>query len=154
MRGQFIRGDGLGIPNNVSQEGARMILAAAFRNSVPSFFMAMVNGTPSPVMTMANMQEPTIGANGYQRVAIPRTAIGWPSEGVSGGDRYIESQLCVFEATGGNFSKPVNRLALVGAGSLMATDPVFALSESFNAELLVTPATPLLQRQFRYRIYL
>ncbi|MCK8343041.1 hypothetical protein LXA62_18235, partial [Erwinia amylovora] len=61
------------LPNNITTEGARVILAAAFRNDVPTFFAGLVRGVPSLSLTSANLTEPTIGTNGYARVSIARS---------------------------------------------------------------------------------
>lgn len=154
MRGQFIRGDGLVLPNNISNAGAQMILASAFKNTVPTFYMALVRGIPSADMTFADMFEPTIGVNGYARVEIERSAVGWPVEGLSGGERYIESKFCTFAASVGDFDDSIQRLALCSTNSYVGSDAVYALSVPLPAELTITPTTPLASRQFKYQIYI
>lgn len=154
MRGEFIRGDGLVIPNNISKAGAQMILAAAFRNDVPTFYCALVAGVPTPTMTMLNMTEPTIGLNGYARISIPRNDTGWPNQDESGGERFIESQFMAWAASGGNFSHAIRRLALIGTSVYSSADPVYCLSAALPADLTITPTTPLDERRFKYRVYI
>lgn len=154
MRGEFIRGDGLVIPNNISKAGAAVILAAALRNDVPTLFAALVTGVPSPNMTFATMVEPTIGTNGYGRISIPRTNVGWPTLGNVGDETFCESQTFTFTAAGGNFNQAVQRVALVGSNAYNVNDPVYALSAALPAPLTIGPATLLAERQFKYRIYL
>lgn len=154
MRGMFIRGDGLVLPNNISIAGGQQILRNAFRDESSDFFMALVTGLPTTGMTMLGMVEPTLGVNGYARVALPRSNVGWPTVSAEGTDAYIESQLATFTAAGGNFNQPIQRLALVGFSGYSAGHPVLALSEPLPAAVTITPTTPLAERQFRYRIYL
>lgn len=154
MRGEFITGDGQTLPNNLSLEGARVILAAAFQDTAPEFFVGLVNGVPSDSMTMATMTEPTVGLNGYARVAMPRNPTTWPTEGALNGARYVESDWAVFNAVGGNFSQTFLRIALLPTLTPTAGQPVYALSSPLAAPRLITPTTGLAERRFRYRIYL
>lgn len=154
MRGQFVRRDGLVLPNNVSLAGAEAILKGAFRLTAQSFYAALVTGTASPSMTMADMVEPTIGANGYARVAIAQSALGWPVIGTLVNEKYIESDWLTFTAAGGSFTQPVQRVALLGFLGYSAVHPVFALSAIMPVEITITPATPLPQRQFKYQFFL
>lgn len=154
MRGQFIRGDGLVIPNNVSLAGADMILKAAFRLTAQPLFAALVAGTPTLSMTMATLTEPTIGTNGYARVAVAQSAIGWPLVGTLVNEKYIETDWLVFEAVGGNFNQPIQRIALLGFNTYLGTHDVFALSALMPAQLTVTPTTLLADRRFKYQFFL
>lgn len=154
IRGEFICGDGTVLPNNISLEGARVMLAAAFQDTAPEFYLGLVTGVPSDSMTMATMVEPAIGANGYARVNIPRTPIGWPTEGVLNGARFIESDWAVFNAVGGNFTESFLRIALLPTLTLVPNQPVYALSSALASPRLITPTTGLAERRFRYRVYL
>jgi len=154
MRGEFITKGGLILPNNISSEGARVILAAAFRNDVPTWYMALVRGVPSLTMTSATLTEPTIGTNGYARVGVARSNVGWPTEGVSAGERFIETDWITFAASGGNFNQAIQRVALLGTNAYNAANPVYALSAALPAERVITPSTALGDRQFKYRVYI
>jgi hypothetical protein len=154
MRGEFIRGDGLIIPNNISRAGAAIILAAALRNDVPTLFAALVKGTPTPTMTSGNVVEPSVGVGGYSRISIPRTSVGWPVQGVLGDEAYIESQTLTWTGTGSGFDQPVRRIALLGTSAYNAADAIYALSAALPSDLTVQSQTPIEQRQFKYRIYI
>lgn len=154
MRGQFVRRDGLVLPNNVSLAGAEAILKGAFRLTAQAWYAALVTGSASPIMTMADMVEPTIGANGYARVPIAQSALGWPTIGTLVNEKYIESDWVTFTAVGGNFTQPVQRIALVGFAGYSAAHPVFALSAIMPAQITITPTTLLAQRQFKYQFFL
>jgi hypothetical protein len=154
MEGRFIRGDGLILPNNISQAGAAAILAAAFRNDVPAFFLGLVSGAPTPTMTLADMIEPTIGTNGYARQAVTRNAAGWPEQGVVGNQRYISTDWITFAAAGGNFNQPIQRVALFNTGVANPVNPVWALSSPMADPIVITPATPLVERKFKYAVYI
>jgi len=154
MRGQFIRGDGLILPNNVSQAGAAMILRGAFRLTSQPIYAALVRGAPTLSMRMVSMSEPTIGVNGYNRVFIPQDENSWPQLGEFNSETFIRSMWLPFAAVGGSFDKPIQRIALVGSAIYNPTDPVFALSAPLEVPLVITPDTPLAYRRFRYQFYL
>lgn len=154
MRGQFIRGDGLILPNNVSLAGAEMILKGAFRLTAQSMYAGLVAGTPTLAMTMNDMVEPTIGTNGYARVAIAQTALGWPTIGLLVNEKYIESDWLTFEATGGDFDQAIQRVALLGFNTYDGAHDIFALSAALPAEITIGVATPLAERRFKYQFFL
>lgn len=155
MRGQFVRRDGLIIPNNISTAGAQMILAAAFQGQVPSFYAALVDGFPTAGMTSAQVTEPTIGVNGYARIQIPRSNVGWPTLDSAGGEAYIESEWLTWAATQDpGFSSVVNRICLLGTSVMTPTDPIYAMSAPFATPVQINAETPLNQRQFKYQIFI
>ena len=155
MRGKFVRADGLVLPNNISRVGSQMILEAAFRNTVPTLFVALVVGAPDAVMTMATMEEPTIGVNGYARIAIERNAVGWPNSAEVAGERMIGTDWLTWTPTGTGFNKPVQRLALIGSASGLGVGaPVYALSSAMPAPATLLATTPVEQRRFKYEIFL
>lgn len=153
MRGRFTRADGLWLPNNLSLEGIRVLLAAACRNEVPTFYAGLVTGAPTPNMTLLDMVEPTIGVNGYQRIAITRDAAGWPTQGESGGERFISTDWLTWVATGVGFDKPIQRVALFNTNAVSSSNAVLALSASIGTPLTITPDTPLINRRFKYTLY-
>lgn len=154
MRGEFIRGDGQVIPNNISLEGAKLILGSAFRDSGLNLYMCLVSGAPSIDMTQGDMLEPVLGTNGYARQLIEKGEDDWLVVGNLGDEAYIESKMVTFEATGGDFSRGIQRMALVTTSALSALSPVVSLSSPLTTELVITPTTDLVDRQFKYRIYL
>ena len=153
MRGEFQRADGLLMPNNLSLEGVRILLAAACRNDVPTFYAGLVTGAPTPTMTLLDMVEPTVGVNGYQRIAISRDAAGWPTQGESGGERFISTDWLTWVATGAGFDKPIQRVALFDTNVVASGNPVLALSASIGDPLVITPDTPLMNRRFKYTLF-
>lgn len=152
LTGEFIRSDGLVIRNNITKIGAAQILSAAFRDDAPEFWLGLVQGTPDPDLQIEDLIEPTLGVNGYQRYEIARSALGWPNVGEVNGERYIESDWVTWTATG-NFSQPIQRLALF-MDDTATTGDVFALSAPLPALLTIGAATPLIDRKYKYRIYL
>lgn len=154
MRGEFRFADGLILPNNISLAGAKAILDSAFRLQAQTWFAALVSGPPTLDMVQGDLSEPTIGINGYARVALPHNSTGWPTVSDVNGQAYVESAQITFEATGGDFSAPYQRLALVLTETRSLSGVVVALSAPLPFERVVTPATPLVERQFTYRVYL
>jgi hypothetical protein len=154
VRGRFIREDGLIIPNNISLNGAKIILGAAFRNDVPTFYVALVQGTPEVNMTIDTMTEPTFAIGGYSRIAVARSPAGWPVEGNIGNERYIESSWLEWIATGAGFNQPVQRLALVGLPIKTNGETVYALSSPLPTLQTILPTTPQASRRFKYQVFL
>jgi hypothetical protein len=154
MRGEFHRADGLILPNNISLAGAGIVMAAAFNLTPTEWWLALVAGAPALDMTIGDMVEPAIGTNGYARQELTHDAVGWPTIAVSNDQMYVESAAATFAAVGGNFSQSIQRVALLVTDTYNAANVVVALSAPLPTPLLVTPATPLASRQFKYRVYL
>lgn len=154
MRGEFIRYDGLVIPNNISIAGAQAILRAAFHGDSLPIWAALVQGPPTIDMTMADMTEPTVGVNGYARIAIVQDDTGWITIDDNGTEAYIESDWLEWVATSTGFDEAIQRVALVGTETYSGTDDVIALSSLMPAEITIVPATLLADRRFKYRLYL
>lgn len=153
LRGEFITGRGEVIPNNITVFGADSILKAAMANIAPTFWVGLCDGVASPTLQVGALQEPTIGVNGYNRIQIARSTVGWPNSGQVNNEPYIESLFLTWAAVGGNFNKQIRRLMIVPTQTGL-TGNVFALSAPLPALRTITPTTPLVDRQFRYRIYL
>lgn len=156
MRGEFVREDGLVLPNNISLAGAQMILQAAFQNQVPSFWAGLVTGFPTPGMTLAQMTEPTVGVNGYARIQILRdaSANGWPTVGAIGNESFIASNFLTWTATGSGFDNPIQRVALFGTNAVAPGNVVYALSAPLDDPIIILPTTDLSNRRFKYQIFI
>lgn len=157
VRGEFIRGDGLVIPNNVTIYGVRTLLAAALINEVPTFYVGLVEGEPDPALLIADCLEPTF-TNGYARQQILRTDVGWPVEGTLNGQPYFESAFLTWTPSG-PFSLQIQRLMLVGNATNVDADTsdknlkVLALSTAMPTAVILDADTPLEERRFKYRLY-
>lgn len=151
LRGEFRTPSGLVIPNNITKFGADTILKAALRNTVPTFWVGLVDAVPTQDLLIQNVIEPTF-TNGYARVQITRDVTGWPTSGEVNGEPFLESDWLTFEATGGNFSQPIRRMMVV-ASQNATTGNVIALSAPLPALSQITPTTALADRRFKYRIY-
>lgn len=151
VRGEFIRGDGLVLPNNFTTEGMLSILKASLRNETIGFYMGLVRGIPSKTGTVESLEEPTFGTGGYARQLIERSSVGWDDAGIVGGEAYAQTKLVTFPATG-NYTDLVNRLMIHGHATNGGA--YISLSVPMPADLQITAATPLAQRQFRYKLYM
>lgn len=152
LRGRFIRGDGLVIPNTISIAGAQMILAGALRDTPMTLWAGLVQGAPSPDMTLATLSEPTV-ANGYARIPIDRSIAGWPVMDTIGAESYIESDWLTWTPTA-PFDVAIQRVALFGTDARDSTNPCFCLSSPLPDQIILDPTTPLGNRQFKYQIFL
>lgn len=154
LRGEFIRGDGLVLPNNLSLAGSEAILTCWARNTIPTFVFGLVKGTPTQNMTQNDMVEPTIGTNGYARIPITRDAAGWPVFGNVGVENYIGTPPLVFKPVGGAFNNEVQRVALFDTTNQVPSNPVFALSAPLPNPVVLDTTTPPEEYTFYYRLYL
>lgn len=153
LRGEFIRGDGLVIPNNITTYGVECLLRWALQGVTPTLHMALANCAPALDLNLSNLGEPAIGTNGYARQAIAQDNVDWPTFGTLNGEAYLETKEFVFAATGGNFSVAINRIALVNSDVATSGLLVVALSNPLPADLTIGVATPVEQRTFKYRIH-
>ena len=160
MRGEFIRGDGLIIPNNVTTSGRKEYLRMALRGidttqigAGGNFFIGLCQVVPADILTLADITEPTIGVNGYARVPITRDSIGWPTEGAVGNEQFIETIDAVFAASSGDFDQAITRMFITPEITLTVGE-LWALSEAaFETPTVITPTTPVGQRTFNYRLF-
>jgi hypothetical protein len=88
-RGEFRFANGLVIPNNVTDVGAGLLLAAALRNTVIEFWIGLCSGVFAQDLQIEDLVEPTIATNGYARKAVARDIVGWPGDGVVNGISYV-----------------------------------------------------------------
>lgn len=151
IRGEFIRGDGLVLPNNITPIGAEKILRMAMRDESFTLFMGLCEGVYTPTMTLAELTEPTIGTNGYARQAMTRDNAGWPTIGVTNGEQYVESAPHIFVPTGSGFNQDISRMWISDG---LTSSVVLMLGTPLPAPIRLLSTTPVLQRTFTYRFYL
>jgi hypothetical protein len=153
LRGEFRFQNGLIVPNNVTIVGAGLILAAALRDSAIAFHVGLCSAVYEPDLRIEDIIEPTIAVNGYARLAVARSAIGWPSGGLVNGENYLESLPLVWEAVGGPFDQPVTRMFITQESVATAGD-IIALSAALPDDLIIDTTTVEVDRTFKYRLYL
>ena len=153
MRGEFVRGDGLVIPNNITTYGATAILAAALRGSAIDFHIGLANCNPHPLLNLSQLNEPTIGVNGYARQTIGQDDTDWLTQGSLSGEVYFETRNFIFTPTGAGFDKPITRPVIVNHASLTVGVLVVAVGSALPAEVLLEADTPEAERTFKYRIF-
>lgn len=153
LRGEFVRGDGLIIPNNITTYGATTILAAALRGVAPNFHIGLANCNPHPLLNLNQLNEPTIGVNGYARQTIGQDDTDWLTVGSLSGEVYYETRNYVFAPTGAGFDKPITRPVIVNHATDIAGVTVVAVGAALAAEVTLLPATAEPLRTFKYRIF-
>ncbi len=153
LRGEFRFENGLIVPNNITIAGASLILGAAFRADAPVFWIGLCNAVYESDLTIQDVDEPTLAVNGYARLAVARTIVGWPGGGVVNGESYVESLPLVWTPVGGAFDKPVTRMFMCSSESALVGD-IFCLSGALPDELTIDLLTLLVDRTFKYRVYL
>lgn len=155
IRGEFQCGDGLKLPNNVTDFGCVTLLNLALRNSDDyTFFVGLCTGVYDHALQIESLTEPTIGHNGYVRKSVTRDAAGWPNIGNLNGESFFGTDFLTWTAAGGPFDKAITRMFICGDNTLVADMPIFALSAALPAPVTIAVATPLANRQFKYNLYL
>lgn len=152
FRGEFIRADGLVIPNNVTLYGSKLILQTALQGLAKTFWMALADCQPDVNLQIEDLGEPTIGTNGYARQQLTQDATGWPTVGDLNGEAYVESASFTFAASGGDFDAAARRIALIESDSAVEGD-VIALSAAFPTQITIGVDTEVADRTFKYRLY-
>lgn len=152
LRGEFRFQSGLVIPNNITTAGVRTLLAAALRNTVPTFCVGLCSAVYQPDLAVEDLIEPTIATNGYARLAVARDSTGWPSDGEVNGEVFFESLPLVWQATGGPFDQPITRMFICGDETSLTGD-VFCLSAALPDDFIIDPDVPEPDRTFNYRLF-
>lgn len=149
LRGEFILDGGLVIPNNITLKGAESLLRSTMRGEVhAALAVGLCQGVYYPGLQIQDLQEPTIGVNGYNRPTLLRNTDDWPIVGEVAGEIYVESKDIVWTPSGAGFDEQITRLFLCYHGTEL-TGNVFCLSGALPAPITVNaPFTS------RYRIYL
>lgn len=153
MRGEFIRGDGLVIPNNITTYGAEQILKAAFHGVALQLYIGLANCSPKPNLDANELNEPTLGLNGYARQSLSPDLDDWPTMGDLSGETYFETREFVFASGTEAYDAPITRPFLITDSSETEGQIVVAIGTSLLDEITIGPATPLVDRTFKYRIY-
>lgn len=153
MRGEFIRGDGLVIPNNITTYGIQSIFAWAFQAAAYDLHFALVTGNPASDLDIGDLTEPTIGVNGYARQPIAQDAVDWLTAGLLNDEPYLETKEFVFAASGGAFDAEISRMALIDSLNATSGELVVALSNPLADPITIDELTDVGERTFKYRIY-
>ena len=142
-RGEYIRQDGLVIPNQLTMVGANSVLQAAFKHDEGIVWqMGFCSNAPAVDLSLANLDEPTVGVGGYQRVLLPFNPTNWPVLGSVNGETYVETTNCVFNLVG-PIDVPVTRLFLSDGINVMSISSAIT-----DAPILLTGLN-----SYKYRMY-
>ncbi len=159
FRGEFIRGDGLVIPNNVTTYGVTALLHMALRGSdsvlvapAGNFYVGLCAGVPDTDLLVSDLTEPSIGTNGYTRKAVTRNSAGWPTPGTVNNEPFLETDWLTWVASGGDFSSAIQRLFLCASLDSLSAD-IIALSAALPSPITIGPSTPEGERRFKYRLF-
>ena len=153
LRGEFVRGDGLIIPNNITTYGAETILGAALRGDATTRHIGLANCNPHPLLNLKQLNEPTLGVNGYARQTIGQDDTDWLTKGSLSGETYFETRNYIFVPTGAGFDKPITRPVIVNHATSTAGLLVVAVGSALPEEVTLLATTPEAERTFKYRIF-
>lgn len=154
LNGQFTRADGLIMPNTITNEGRKQLLGSAFQGDAMTLYAALVFGSGGPIVLESDLLEPTIGVNGYARVALAKNDVDWPNLDMEGALARISSKVMTWTATGTGFDHEVNRVALMLGNARDNARAVWSVGSVMLDSITVIPTTPLIQRQFSYSVRL
>ena len=142
-RGEYIRQDGLTVPNQLTIAGVNSVLQAAFKHDESiTWQMGLCANSPGPSYTLSSLDEPTLGVGGYERVSLPFDSTNWPVLGLVNGETYIESINCVFNLLG-PIDVPVTRLFLSNGADVM----------SISSPIVTAPELLDGLNSYKYRMY-
>lgn len=153
IRGEFIRGDGLVLPNNITSYGAELLLAAALQGVATTLHMCLGKCNPKVDLDLNELNEPTIGTGGYARQSLSQDDTDWLTSGELNGERFLETRAVIFVPTGDGFDKEITRPVIVNHATLTEGQFVFSVGSSLPAAVTLLPTTPEEERTFKYRIY-
>lgn len=136
------------VENNIVWQGRQsflQMLVQAISTDVGvggNYYVGLCGYSVTADMSLANLVgEPTIGTNGYQRIAIPRNPTGWPTvDRVNGISRAV-SRTSTFAASGGAIG-PFRRLFLTNASS-GSSGVLYSISGPFDADRSISAGETL-----------
>src|SRR3546814_4309144 len=98
IRGEFIRGDGLVLPNNITSYGAELLLAAALQGVATTLHICLGKCNRKVDHDLNELNEPTIGTGGYALQSLRQDDNDWLPSGELHGDRFHETRAVIFVA--------------------------------------------------------
>jgi hypothetical protein len=132
------------IPNQFTTIGMQQVLKAAFWEIPATWYMGLCAHNPADAIPLANINEPTVGVNGYARAVLPLNAINWPAIGTVNGESYVETRDVTFVVTADEmYDIQINRLFLMDGANVVAISAAMEDGLQFLTENLVT----------KYRLY-
>lgn len=143
------------IPNRVVDEGEEEFLKMIFQDVTTiaggaNWYVGLCNQTPAETDTLASISTEPSGAGGYARQALVRSNVGWPTIGVAGGHKYIESATVTFSASGADFSVAFTRFFLCSPAS-GTSGKLYSFSGALTAALLIADGQSYAAK---YRLYM
>lgn len=131
----------------LTEEGAREYFHFMFRSSLVTYYVGLcgniaANNFPA---TLADITDEPSTVNGYARIALPADIPNWPTMTLINNMIRINSIDIQFNATSGDFDKPITRYFLcnVATGTV---GKLFSFSGALPEPLVIVPGTPFLMR--------
>jgi hypothetical protein len=130
----------LGVENALLDEGEQMVLDVFLRGAtaVSSFYLGLCNSTPGETDTLNTLSNEASG-NGYARIAIEHSNVGWPTLALDSGDFMATSKTVSFLATSNSIG-PVTSAFLCtssdNTGKLIATAALSTTRTLANTDTL------------------
>lgn len=134
-------------PNNITLEGAELLLRMALQNYSSPLYVGLCNANWASNLQVSDLEEPTIGVNGYSRMPLDLDAASWPTISSNLSSAFAESKPMTWTPAGAGFDKEISRMFICVSPSALIGD-VFCLSAALPAPLKIT--TPFTST---YRIY-
>lgn len=109
----------LWLPNNLVDEGEEDMLDVYLRNGTAptNFFLRLYNDTPVDTDTLATLTGEVVGTGYPGTHTIARSAVGWPTHAIDGGDWKTTSLLILWVAAGTWTTATHSVLATVTTGT-------------------------------------
>lgn len=130
--------------------GKQAYLLSLFNGTPLVLYAGLCTVVPNDSTTLADIVEPTVGVNGYARIALAVNSTDFPTSGLVNGEPYMDSKDLVWAASGGNFDQSISRVFLTPEITATVGD-IYAFSSPIMTPELITPATLAEDRTFNFR---
>lgn len=139
IRGEYnlwYRDQHICVPNHFTPTGMQQVVEAAFNQDPTSWYVGLCNNAPSDSDALAEIVEPTVGVNGYARVALDMDSTDWPTIGVVNNEIRVVSKNVVFTPTGAGFDVATSRLFITDGTDVISISSLLPLGLiAYTAEL-------------------
>lgn len=130
--------------------GRQAFLGALFRAETLTLYAGLATAVPADSLSLSDITEPTIGANGYSRILLTVGTTDFATTGLINGEPFVDTRDLVWTATGGNFDQAITRVFLTPEQTA-TTGTVYGISAALSSPRVITPTTLAADRTFRFR---
>lgn len=108
------------LPNQFTVVGMQQVLRAAFWQQPQNWYVGLCAKNPGDAVALGDLNEPTIGVNGYARQAVPMDQANWGTLNVINNESYVRSRAVTFPFVVGPYDKQFNRMFITDGTYVIA----------------------------------